>query len=68
MTNRGDDRGTTFVITVADIAELNRRIALLIAAGGIVYEITPFADALESRLAKSRATGASDADRGDAGS
>jgi ABC-2 type transport system ATP-binding protein len=68
MTNRRDDPGTTFVVTAPDVAELNRRVALLIAAGGIVYEIAPFADALEARLARSRATGASDADRGAGGS
>jgi hypothetical protein len=68
MTNRGDDRGTVYFVTAPDVAELNRRVALVIAAGGIVYEIAPFADALESRLARSRATGASDAGRGDGSS
>jgi len=58
-TSSGNDRGTTYVVAVRDVAELNRRVALLIAAGGIVYEIAPFADALESRLAKSRAAGTS---------
>jgi ABC-2 type transport system ATP-binding protein len=50
---RGSARPDSLLsIVVRDVSDLNQRIATLIAAGGIVYEIVPQADPLEARIAR----------------
>lgn len=53
----GYSRAVSIVITVADAADLNRRLATLIASGGIVLEVMPVVTALEERLDRVRAAG-----------
>ncbi len=46
------DAATTFTTAVRDAADLNTRLAALIAAGGVVLEVTPRIEPLEERIAR----------------
>jgi ABC-type multidrug transport system ATPase subunit len=54
----------TIVVSVPDVADLNQRLAKFIATGGIIYEVAPVADALETRISKLRDTGNTDPQSG----